>query len=72
MGKCKTCNGDKLVPIRNNKEKIVNPMCLEECSDCNGTGLESLIESSESEKPQGNWFLDFIFGIWKNQNPFEL
>lgn len=73
MNNCKKCNGSGLVPIRDDKGKIINLMPPEQCPDCNGSGLDSSSDdSSNKDQEYGNPLLDKTFDIWRNQNPFEV
>lgn len=72
MNNCKTCHGSGLVPIRDNKGKIINLMPPETCPDCNGSGLDQYSDDSNKDQEYGNPLLDFTFHILRNQNPLEL
>ena len=73
MNNCKTCNGSGLVPIRDEKGKIINLMPPEQCPDCNGSGLDSSSDDlSDKDQEYDNSLLNFTINVWRNQNPLEL
>ena len=72
MNNCKTCNGSGLVPVRDEKGKIINLMPPVQCPDCDGSGLDRFSNDSTEDPEYEIPLLDLTIDIWRNQNPFEV